>query len=63
MVLAYHILIRTPLSPQIGRLRSAEEKEAKSSARERVLRRTEAEESEEADVEETEEGDEEEFTV
>ena len=47
MVLAYHILIRTPLSPQTGRLRSAEEKEAKSSARERVLRRTEAEESEE----------------
>ena len=48
MVLAYHILIRTPLSPQTGRLRSAEEKEAKSSARERVLRRSEAEESEEA---------------
>ena len=50
MVLAYHILIRTPLSPQTGRLRSAEEKEAKSSARERVLRRTEAEESEEAGI-------------
>ena len=48
MVLANHILIRTPLGPRAGRLGSAEEKEAESGPRKRVLRGSETEENEKA---------------